>query len=109
MTISPKTGQTIGLLDRWLSDPDGFDIGAIMNGDMRAFDNEEMEEFDPTTRGARERETMRRMHEDYETRSLWYVLGTSLFFEGFVLGLASMYFCRKDFLINSIVRPLRIA
>ena len=97
LTISPKTGQTIGLLDRWLSDPDGFDIGAIMNGDMRAFDNEEMEEFDPTTRGARDRETMRRMHEDYETRSLWYVLGTSLLFEGFVLGFASMYFCRKDF------------
>ena len=99
LTISPKTSQTIGLLDRWLSDPDGFDIGAIMNGDMEAFyeDIEEMEEIDSTTRGARERETMRRMREDYETRSLWYVLGTSLLFEGFVLGLASWYFCRKDF------------
>ncbi len=89
LTISPKTGQTIGLLDRWLSDPEGFDIGAIMNGDM--------EEIDPTTRGARERETMRRMRDDYKTRSLWYILGTSLLFEGFVLGLASWYFCRKDF------------
>lgn len=97
LTISPKTGQTIALLDRWLSDPDGFDIGAIMNGDMEAFVNEDMEEFDPTTRGARERETMRRMRDDYETRSLFYVLGTSLLFEGFVLGLASLYFCRKDF------------
>ena len=95
LTISPKAGQTIGLLDRWLSDPEGFDIGAIMNGDMESFEN--MEEFDPTTRGARERETMRRMRDDYETRSIWYVLGTSLLFEGFVLGLASWYFCRKDF------------
>jgi hypothetical protein len=97
LTISPKTGQTIGLLERWLNDPDGFDIGAIMNGDMRVFDNEEMEEFDPTTRGARARETMRRMREDYESRSLWYVLGTSLLFEGCVLGIAAWYFCRKDF------------
>ncbi len=95
LTVTPKTAQTIGLLDRWLSDPDGFDIGAIMNGDMEAFEN--MEEIDPTTHDARQRETMRRMREDYETRSLWYVLGTSLLFEVFVLGLASWYFCRKDF------------
>ena len=66
-----------------------------MSGDMEAFEN--MEEIDPTTHDARQRETMRRMREDYGTRSLWYVLGTSLLFEAFVLGLASWYFCRKDF------------
>ncbi len=97
LAISPKNSQTIGLLDRWLSDPDGFDIGAIMNGDMRAFEGEEVEEFDRTTRGARERETMRRMRKEYESHSLWYVVGTSLLFEGFILGIASIYFCRKDF------------
>jgi len=97
LTISPKAGQTIGLLDRWLSDPDGFDIGAILNGDMRAFDTENMEEFDPTTSGVRDRKTSRRIREDYESRSLWYVLGTSLLFEGCVLGIAAWYFCRKDF------------
>jgi len=95
LAISPKTAQTIGLLDRWLSDSDGFDIAAIMRGDMQSF--EEMEEIDPTTHGARERETMRRMQEKYEDNSLWYVLGTSLLFEFVVLGLASMYFYRKDF------------
>ncbi len=97
LALSPKTAQTIGLLDRWLSDPDGFDIAAIMSGDMREFEGEELEEFDPTTRGARERETMRRMRDDYENRPLFYVIGTSLLFEGFILGLASWYFCRKDF------------
>jgi hypothetical protein len=97
LAISPKNSQTIGLLDRWLSDPDGFDIGAIMNGDMRAFEGEEVEEFDRTTRGARDRETMRRMRKEYESNSLWYVVGTSLLFEGFILGIASLYFCRKDF------------
>jgi ABC-type transport system involved in multi-copper enzyme maturation permease subunit len=96
LAISPKNAQTIGLLDRWLSDPDGFDIGAIMSGDMEDFENE-VEEFDRTTRGARERETMRRLRDDYESRSLWYVVGTSLLFEGVILGLASIYFCRKDF------------
>jgi len=97
LALSPKTAQTIGLLDRWLSDPDGFDIAAIMGGDMREFEGEELEEFDPTTRNARERETMRRMRDDYENRPLFYVIGTSLLFEGFILGLASWYFCRKDF------------
>ena len=97
LAISPKNAQTIGLLDRWLSDPDGFDIGAIMNEDMRDFGADEIEEIDPTTEGARKRETTRRMREDYESRSLWYVIGTSLLFEGFILGLSSLYFCRKDF------------
>ncbi len=97
LAVSPKNAQTIGLLDRWLSDPDGFDIGAIMNGDMGAFEGEEVKEFDPTTRGARDREANRRIQEDYESRSLWYVVGTSLLFEGMILGFASLYFGRKDF------------
>ena len=93
----PKNAQTIGLIDRWLSDPDGFDIGAMMNGDMRAFESEEVKEFDPTTRGARDREANRRIQDDYESRSLWYIIGTSLLFEGVILGFASLYFGRKDF------------
>lgn len=95
LAVLPKSSQTIGLLDRWLSDPDGFDIAAIMRGDMREF--EEVEEIDPTTRWAVERETMRRMQDEYKTHSLWYVVGTSVLFEGLILGLASLLFCRKDF------------
>ena len=97
LAICPKNAQTIGLLQRWLNDPDGFDITAIMAGDMRSIEGGELEELDRTTRGARERETMRRMVDEYESNSLWYVVGTSLLFEGFILGLASLYFCRKDF------------
>lgn len=95
LTVLPKTGQTIGLLGRWMTDLGGFDIAAIMAGDMRDF--EEMEEFDPTSHGARERETSRRMQEEYKSKSHWYVLGTSLLFEGFILFLGGWYFCRKDF------------
>jgi ABC-type transport system involved in multi-copper enzyme maturation permease subunit len=97
LAICPKNAQTIGLLQRWLNDPDGFDITAIIAGDMRSVEGSEVEEIDGTTRGARERETKRRMQEAYESNSLFYVVGTSLLFEGFVLGLASLYFCRKDF------------
>lgn len=95
LAVLPKTGQTIGLLDRWLDDGSGFDIAALMRGDLQEI--EEVDEFDPTTYGARERETMRRLDEDYSERSLWYVIGTSLLFEGLVLALASWYVCKKDF------------
>ena len=68
-----------------------------MNGDMRSFENVEVAEFDRTTRNARERETRKRMQDEYESKSLWYVVGTSLLFEGFILALAAWYFRRKDF------------
>ena len=95
LAVLPKTGQTIGLLDRWLDDGTGFDIAALMRGDMQEL--EEVDEFDPTTYGARERETKRRLDEDYSERSLWYVVGTSLLFEGLILTLAAWYVCKKDF------------
>lgn len=95
LTVLPKTGQTIGLLDRWMSDNSGFDIAAIMRGEMDVFEN--MEEIDVTTHGARKRETMRRLLEDYRGRSLWYVVGTSLLFEGFILAIAAWIFVRRDY------------
>ena len=95
IAVLPKLGQTIGLLDRWLDDGSGFDIAALMRGDMQEL--EEFDDLDPTTRGARERETMRRIDDDYSERSLWYIAGTSLLFEGLVLALASWYVCKKDF------------
>ena len=103
LAICPKNAQTIGLLQRWLNDPDGFDITAIMAGDMRSIEGGEDEvpyphpDPDGPARAARERETMRRMVDEYDSNSLWYVVGTSLLFEGVILGLASLYFCRKDF------------
>jgi len=95
LTLLPKTAQTIGLLERWLSTDDGFDIAAIMQGDMREL--EEIEEFEPTSHNALRRETNRRVQDDYEDRSLWYIVGTSVLFECLILGFASMIFCRRDF------------
>ena len=45
---SLKGAQTIGILDRWLSNEDGFDLAAIMRGDMNEL--EAMEEIDSTSR-----------------------------------------------------------
>lgn len=95
LTVLPKTGQTIGLLDRWLDDESGFDIAALMRGDMQEI--AEVDDLDPTTFGARKRESMRRVDDDYSERSLWYVVGTSLLFEGLILTLAAWYVCKKDF------------
>lgn len=95
LAVMPKTGQTINLLNRWLNDDTGFDIAAIMRGDMEVFEG--MKELDATTQHARGRETMRRLQEDYDGRSLWYVVGTSLLFEGIVLALASWIFVRRDY------------
>jgi ABC-type transport system involved in multi-copper enzyme maturation permease subunit len=95
LTLLPKTSQTIGLLDRWLSNEDGFDLAAIMRGDMTEL--EAMVEIDSTSHLALRRETNKRMQKEYDGRSLWYVVGTSIIFEGLVLGLASLIFCRRDF------------
>ena len=92
LAVLPKTAQTIGLLDRWLSSAGGFDIAAIMRGEM-----EEVEEFDPASNRAREQETQRRLAEDYGERSLWYVVGTSLLFEAVIVSIALWLFRRRDF------------
>lgn len=93
--VLPKTSQTIGLLDRWLSDDRGFDLSAIMRGDMEQL--EIVEEIDPTNHEALQRETRRRFQEEYDDRPLWYVIGTSIIFEGLILGLSTLIFCKQDF------------
>ena len=57
----------------------------------------EVDYLDPTTFEARKRESIRRVEDDYSERSLWYVVGTSLLFEGLILTLAAWYVCKKDF------------
>jgi hypothetical protein len=92
LTVLPKTSQTISVLDRWLRSDDGFDLSAIMGGDMS-----DIKEIDPTNHMAVRRETERRMQDEYDGRSLWYVIGTSLIFEGLILWIASFIFCKRDF------------
>jgi ABC-type transport system involved in multi-copper enzyme maturation permease subunit len=91
--VLPKTSETISLLDRYLIREGEVTIMDIMQGNIRqtpdgrfvAAENDD------------ERQAMTRLAEEYESRSLWYVIGTSLIFEAVVLALACWIFVRRDF------------
>jgi hypothetical protein len=56
---------------------------------------------DPAARRKARRDTEQQgavaASEELRKRSLWYVIGGSLVFEGVVLGLATLIFVRRDF------------
>lgn len=87
-TAVPKTGETIELLNRWTIDPDAF-RGFGDQGEDDVELNSEIE-IDQS-------ELQRRLADRYRARSLLWVVGTSLIFEGVVLGLCLIVFRRRDF------------
>lgn len=112
MAVLPKNQQTIGLLDRWLAPDSRYTMTEIMLGEYREDepstpppaieDGDEPSEEESRAarreeRRATQRESARRaLGEDRET-SAWFIIGTSLAFEAFVLGLAALIFARRDF------------
>ncbi len=91
MVILPKTQLTVGLLSRWLKDPDGFSIAGMMRGDMTGLGTSALIP-DPV-----DVEVTRRLEEKLDSYSGWYIIGTSLAFEAVVLALACVIFIRRDF------------
>ena len=91
MVILPKTQLTVGLLSRWLKDPDGFSITGMMRGDMTGQGTSALIP-DPV-----DVEVTRRLEEKLDAYSGWYIIGTSLAFEAVVLALACAIFIRRDF------------
>lgn len=91
-TIFPKTGETIQLLDRWLIPEDRTDdAGAPAGeGETPSLWSGRMSKRDQELIG-------KRLREKLNERSLGWVLGTSLAFEGVVLVLAGWRFSRRDF------------
>lgn len=89
--VLPKTGQTIGLLSRWLKDPDGLSITAMMRGDMSGSGSST---FFPDKTDV---EMTRRLEAQLDEVPIWYIIGTSLCFEAVVLGAACVVFVRRDF------------
>lgn len=90
--VLPKTSETIGLLDRYLSRETDINLMDMMSGNVtRNADGEFVTERDL------EDQAMARMAEEYASRSLFYVVGSSLLFEFIVLGLACWIFCRRDY------------
>jgi hypothetical protein len=84
-TVLPKTGETIGLLERSMISED--DIREQMSGAQP----------DPNAPDFADPEVQERVAMASRDRSVFWIVGTSLLFEGVVLGLAGLLFCRRDF------------
>ncbi len=89
--VLPKTQLTVELLSRWLKDPDGFSIAAIMRGDMTGVGTSAL------MRDPIDVEMTRRLEKELDAYSSWYIVGTSLGFEALVLAAACVIFVRRDF------------
>lgn len=91
-TILPKTSETIGLLERWLIDlaelPDTGEGDDTPGGSYNA----ETGRFN-----ADEEQMQMEIVREIRARSVWWVMGTSLLFELFILGIAGWMFMRRDF------------
>ncbi|MEM1071343.1 MAG: hypothetical protein AAGB48_08880 [Planctomycetota bacterium] len=93
-SILPKTGETIGLLDRFvMSEEDATAFLGFIPEDMA--ETEVDDETGAVRVGIRDSATA--VAEVYESRSLVWVVGTSLVFEGFILGICGIIFARRDF------------
>lgn len=109
LTALPKTKETIGLLDRWIRADTEFTFNDMMQADMHehaepapppedevfASDGPETpdHEFDPQ----KQAEVHDKLLEDYDSRSPWLIIGTSLGFEAVMLGIACFIFVRRDY------------
>jgi ABC-type transport system involved in multi-copper enzyme maturation permease subunit len=86
-TILPKTGETKDLIARL----------AISDEEMARF----MDAADQDPRGGGgpfgDRATLRHVENVNKGRSVWWIVGTSLLFQGMVLGAACYVFARRDF------------
>jgi ABC-type transport system involved in multi-copper enzyme maturation permease subunit len=91
--VLPKTGETIALLDRWLKEDTDVDIMDLLSGNVSVDTGGEVSQ----TRVTQDREVAQRIVDEMESRSLWYVIGTSVVFEMIVLGLACVVFVRRDY------------
>lgn len=78
-TILPKTSETASLVDRWVIDKSDID------GVLKMMDD------------GIQQSSSRALKEALAARSIGWVLGTSLAFEAFILGIAGWIFARRDF------------
>lgn len=89
----PKTGETLGLLERWLQKDTDVSLNDILAGNITMDEDGEY----VRARTGHEERAQTRMMEYYDSRTMWYILGTSMVFEAVMLGLACFIFVRRDF------------
>jgi hypothetical protein len=89
----PKTSETIALLERWLKRDTDIDLLDLMQGGVSLGDEGEFH----VNRRTPQQEAQRRVQDETEHRSLFYVIGSSLLFELGVLAVAALIFVRRDY------------
>ena len=91
--ILPKTSETAELLNRWLVRETDIDVMDLLGGQIRQTADGQW----ISTDNSDDRKVRQRQMEELRSRSLWYVIGTSLLFELLVLSGAAWKFCRRDY------------
>ncbi|MFN5945769.1 MAG: ABC transporter permease [Phycisphaerae bacterium] len=90
-TVFPKTSETTELLSRTLrKDLSGFGGDADVDAGEAPV---ELRNLSPRE----QRELQRRITEEIDSRSLWWVLGTSILSEALILAICCIIFARRDF------------
>jgi ABC-type transport system involved in multi-copper enzyme maturation permease subunit len=90
-TVLPKTGETTKLLERHLISME--DVIRLQGGEALA----EYEAPDEDMPAFADRRVAARVEEALRGRTTAWVIGTSLVFEGVLVGIAALLFCRRDF------------
>lgn len=88
-TATPKTSETVELLERWLVTEDELNRIRGPKEDEPLPDNDDLN-ISPKEQRARMTAALR-------SRPVSWIIGTSLAFEAVVLGIAAWIFCRRDF------------
>jgi ABC-type transport system involved in multi-copper enzyme maturation permease subunit len=86
-TLLPKTAETTGLIARAVS------LDEEMERALDASDDNSTESIF----GRVERRTQREVQKIISERSIWWIVGTSLLFQAFILALATRLFMKRDF------------
>lgn len=92
-TLMPKTQETIGLLDRYLVPDD--ELQTLLR--MREGEAQIPDPDDENIPALADPRVAKRVTEIYAERTVAWVLGTSLLFEGVLLSLCCLIFSRRDF------------
>ena len=100
-TVLPKTGETTGLLQRYLvseeEEDERAEIAMSQGDDDEPVVAAEDDAPPPVNNRDAERQSAMAVQDAFRKRSLWWIVGTSLIFEGVVLGIATLIFMRRDF------------
>lgn len=93
-TVLPKTSETTALLDRYLITED--DINDLVR-EAAGIDDDVDIQAEPQGPAMEDPRAQRRAEDAFKSRSLVWVVGTSLVFEAVMLGLCLLIFRRRDF------------